>query len=183
MIGVVGEGDLLARLRPGRRRPWWRVLADGEHLAREYRRATGITPGEVMTHPAVTATPALPVSSAVLLLDDSGVGLLPVVVEGRLVGTLSRRDLLKCLSATPTAHARRSDADLVIGMLERMAQEPWAPARRPLVFAAGGVVSLWGLVESESQKVALETMASAMPGCRSVESHLVAIRGIAQAIV
>ena len=80
VIGVVGEGDLLARLRPRRRRPWWQLLADGDRLAREYRRATGITAGEVMTHPAVTATPALFVSSAVVLLEDSGVGLLPVVV-------------------------------------------------------------------------------------------------------
>jgi hypothetical protein len=34
-------------------------------------------------------------------------------------------------------------------MQERMAQEPWVPARRPMVFAAGGVVALWGLVKSE----------------------------------
>ena len=183
VIGVVTEGDLLARLRPRERRRWWQVLADGDRLAREYRRATGITAGEVMTHPAVTASPALTISSAVVLLDDAGVGLLPVVVEERLVGTLSRRDLLKCLSATPTADAWRSDADLVARLQERMAQEPWVPARRPMVFAAGGVVALWGLVESESQKLALETMASAMPGCRAVDSHLVAVPGIAGAIV
>jgi hypothetical protein len=117
------------------------------------------------------------------LLEDAGVGLLPVVVDERLVGTLSRRDLLKCLPAAPTADAWRSDADLVAGMQERMAREPWVPARRPMVFAAGGIVALWGLVESESQKLALETMASAMPGCRAVDSHLVAVSGIAGAIV
>ena len=42
----------------------------------------------------------------------------------------------------------------------------------PMVFAAGGVVAPWGLVESESQKLALETMASAMPGCRAVDATL-----------
>jgi CBS domain-containing protein len=183
VIGVVGEDDLLARLRPRGRRRWWQVLAGGDDLAKEYRRTTGITAGEVMTHPAVTVTPALPVSSAVALLDDSGVGLLPVVVEERLVGTLSRRDLLKCLSAKPTADAWRSDADLVTGMHERMAQEPWVPARHPLVFADNGVVALWGLVESETQKLAIETMALAMPGCRAVESYLVEIPGIARGIV
>ena len=183
VIGVVDEGDLLARLRPRGRRRWWQVLTDRDHLAREYRRVTGITAGEVMTHPAVTVTPEIPISSAVVRLDDSGLGLLPVVVAERLVGTLSRRDLLKCLSATPAPDAWRSDADLVAGMEERMAREPWVPARRPLVLASGGVVALWGLVESESQKRALETMASAMPGCRAVDSHLVAIPGIARGIV
>ena len=77
VVGVVGEGDLLARLRPRVRRSWWQVLAGGDDLAREYRRATGTTAGEVMTHPAVTATPALAVSSAVVLLDDSGAGSCP----------------------------------------------------------------------------------------------------------
>ena len=183
VVGVVGEDGLLARLRPRRRRRWWQALAGGDDLANEYRRATGLTAGEVMTHPAVTVTPSLPISSAVALLDDSGVGLLPVVVEEHLVGTLSRRDLLKCLSARPTVNARQSDADLVAGMHERMAQEPWVPARQPLVFADNGVVSLWGLVDDELQKLALETMASAMPGCRSVESYLVELPGIARGIV
>lgn len=183
VVGVVGEDDLLARLRPRGRRRWWQMFAGGDDLANEYRRATGITAGEVMTHPAATVTPALPVSSAVALLDDSGVGLLPVLVEEQLVGTLSRRDLLKCLSAKPTVDARQSDADLVTGMQERMAQESWMPARHPLVFADNGVVALWGLVETESQKLALETMASALPGCRAVESYLVELPAIARGIV
>jgi CBS domain-containing protein len=183
VVGVVGEDDLLARLRPHGRRRWRHMLAGGDELAKECRRATGITAGEVMTHPAVTVTPALPVSSAVALLDDSGVGLLPVMVERCLVGTLSRRDLLKCLSTAPAMNAWRPDADLVAEMQERMAQEPWLPARHPLVFADNGVVSLWGLVESESQKLALETMAAAMPGCRAVESYLAEIPRFARGIV
>ena len=183
VMGVVGEDDLLARLRPRGRRRWWQVLVGGDDLAKEYRRANGITAGEVMTHPAVTVTPALPLSSAVALLDDSDVGLLPVVVEEHLVGTLSRRDLLKGLSARPTVDARQSDADLVAKMQDQLARESWVPARHPLVFADNGVVSLWGLVESESQKLALETMASALPGCRAVESYLVELPAIARGIV
>ena len=183
VIGVVGEDDLLARLRPRGRQRWWQTLVGGDELAEGYRRATGLTAGEVMTRPAVTVGPALPVSSAVVLLDSAGVGLLPVVSAERLVGTLSYRDLLKCLSGTPAVNAWRSDADLVAEMRERMAEEPWVPGRHPLVFADNGVVSLWGLVESESQKLALETMAGAMPGCRAVESHLFEIRGIARGIV
>ena len=44
-------------------------------------------------------------------------------------------------------------------------------------------MALWGLVEGESQKLALETMALAMPACRGLDSHLVAVPGIAGAIV
>lgn len=41
------------------------------------------------------------------------------------------------------------------------------------VEATGSVLSLWGMVESETEKSALETMARAIPGCKGVESHLV----------
>jgi osmotically-inducible protein OsmY len=44
-------------------------------------------------------------------------------------------------------------------------------------------MTLWGLVESEAQKLALETMASAIPGCRAVQSDLVEIPGVIRGIV
>jgi CBS domain-containing protein len=184
VVGVLGEQDLLARLRPRGRRAWWQGLADdGDRLARECRRAIGMTAGEVMTHPAITASPTLPVTSAVLLFDDPRVGLLPVVAEGRLVGALSRRDLVKWLPVGPVADVWRSDADLVAEMQERMAQEPWVSIRRPVVSAAEGVLALSGLVRSEAEKLALETMASAIPGCRGVDSHLVAIPATGRGIM
>jgi len=173
VLGVVTEQDLVVRLGSRPRSPWRHLFVETDEAAREYRRVVGTTVEEVMTHPAITASPSLPMRSAALLFDRPGVSLVPVVAADRLVGTLSRRDLVRMLIATPPARIRRSDAELMAEMQARMRDEAWLRSPRPVVYVDDGVLALWGLVESEAQKAALETMARAIPGCRSVESHLI----------
>jgi hypothetical protein len=178
VVGVLSEEDLVVRFGPHRRRPWWHLLTDRDQLAREFRRAVGTTVAEVMTHPAITASPTLPLASAALLFDTPSIRLVPVVVDDRLVGTVNRRDLLRGLVSEPAEQVWRSDADLVTEMRERMAEEQaWVQTPRPAASACDGLLVLWGLVDTKAQKAALETMARAIPGCRGVESHLVAAEG------
>jgi len=54
-----------------------------------------------------------------------------------------------------------------------MEREPWVSAVGPVVNAKDGVIELFGLVRTESEKSALETMARAIKGCRGVENQLV----------
>jgi CBS domain-containing protein len=174
VVGVLSEEDLVVRLAGRRRRPWWHVLTGRDQLAREFRRAVGSTVAEVMTAPVITASPTLPLASAVRLFDSPRVGLVPVVGGDRLVGTVSRRDLLRALVSRPGEQRPRSDMELVAEMRERMAEEQaWVPIPRPVASACDGLVVLWGLVDTEAQKAALETMARAIPGCRGVQSYLV----------
>jgi CBS domain-containing protein len=49
----------------------------------------------------------------------------PVVRDGRLIGILSRGDLVRALAATPPATTSASDEELVRTMRQRMAAEPW----------------------------------------------------------
>ncbi len=178
VVGVLSEEDLVVRFAPRRRRPWWHFLASGDQLAREFRRAVGTTVAEVMTHPVITASPALPLASAALLFDTPSIHLVPVVIDDRLVGTVVRRDLLRGLVSEPAERVWRSDAELVAEMQERMAEEhAWVETPRPAASAFDGLLVLWGVVGTRAQKAALETMARAIPGCRGVESHLVAAEG------
>jgi CBS-domain-containing membrane protein len=178
LVGVLDEHDLMARLAPRRRRPWWRVFADPDQQARAYRRAVAVTVADLMSPPVVTASPTMPVHSAALLFEGARVGIIPVVEDGRLVGTLSRRDLIERLINAPPEPARRSDAELVAEMQARMATEPWCPSPCPRPCAEDGVLLLYGCVDSEAQKAALEAMARAVPGCRRVESHLLALNAL-----
>ena len=175
VVGVLSEHDLIARLAPRRRRPWRHLLVDTEQLAREYRKATGVTVGEIMTCPPVTVSPATPLEAVVRLFDAAALDLIPVVSAGRLVGAVGRRDLAEGLSTRPAAPGWRADADLVAEMQERMEQEAWIPRLRPTVEARNGVLTLWGVVGSEVEKAALITMARAIQGCRTVEDHLLAL--------
>jgi CBS-domain-containing membrane protein len=178
VVGILSEGDLILRQRTPERRPWWRsFFSDSEALAREYRKAVGMTAGEVMTRAVVCVSPDLSIEAAASILDARRIRRLPVVSHGRLVGVVSRGDLIKVLAngvVAPDPAVAPSDADLVRELKARLARESWVSGRGIVPQCQDRIMSLWGIVESEAEKAAVETMARAIPGVRGVESHLVA---------
>jgi len=100
-IGMVSEGDLLRRDDNGRaaRRAWWlEMLAEGEALNKEYEaqlRTKDQTAREIMSAPVVTATEATDVAELAHLFSSYRIKRVPVVRDGRLVGIVSRVDLLR----------------------------------------------------------------------------------------
>jgi len=176
VVGVLNEHDLAGRLTLRRGRPWWHLFVDTEQLAREYRKATGTTVGDVMTHPVATVNPTAALETVARLFDTPELDLVPVVLAGRLVGAVGRRDLVATLATIPAAPVWRADAELLTEMRERMAQEAWISKLHPTVDADHGVLTLWGLVNGEEERAALCTMARSIPGCKAVEDHLL-VRG------
>ncbi len=175
VVGIVSEGDLILREKPRERAPWWRLFfGDAEQLAREYQKAHGMTVGEVMTRSLIAVSPDFPIESAALILDQHRIRRVPVVAEGQLLGILSRGDLIKALAKAP-AHAGGppSDERLVREMRARLAEEPWVSNRGIVAQTKDGVLSLWGLVLTETEKSAVETMARTIEGCKGIDSHLV----------
>lgn len=175
VVGIVSEGDLILREKPGERMPWWRAFfSDAEKLARDYQKAHGTTVAEVMTRSVIKVSPDLPIESVALILDEHKIRRVPVVAGGRLVGIVSRGDLIKALAkAPPRAESQPSDERLVREMRARLAAEPWVSTRGIVIEAKGGVLLLWGLVLTEAEKSALETTARAIEGSKGIESHLV----------
>ena len=175
VVGIVSEGDLILREKPRERAPWWRLFfGDAERLAREYQKAHGMTVGEVMTRSLIAVSPDFPIESAALILDQHRIRRVPVVADGQLLGILSRGDLIKALAkAPPRAGGQPSDERLVREMRARLAEEPWVSNRGIVAQAKDGVLSLWGLVLTETEKSAVETMARTIEGCKGIDSHLV----------
>lgn len=173
VAGIVTEADLLVRQKPRTRMSWWRLFLDGERLAREFQRAVGTTAGEVMTREVISIGPDLPIEAAAAILHEHGIRRVPVVADGVLVGILSRGDLVKALAgAPPRTAAPISDARLVEAMNACMVAEPWA-SRGLVVEAVAGVLTLCGLVGTQAECAALETMARSIPGVRGVDNQLV----------
>ena len=173
--GIVSEGDLIVRQKPREKVPWWRLfLEDSADLARQYQKATGVTVGEIMTRDVISTTCAAPIESVAAILDSNRIRRVPVLDGGRVVGIVSRGDLIKAIAMSSTAPLLpRSDDHLAEEMQQRLDAEPWAPKRVLTVEAHDGRLVLTGLVATEAQKSALETMARAVPGVTGVESHIV----------
>jgi len=100
LVGIVSEGDLILRQTRPATRPWWRAFFErGEQLAREYRKAVGTTVGEVMTRPVISISPVWGIQMAATIMQNRRIGRLAVVHDGRLVGIVTRADLIKALAA------------------------------------------------------------------------------------
>jgi CBS domain-containing protein len=100
LVGIISEGDLILRQTHREQRPWWRSFFDhGEQLAREYQKAAGTTVGEVMTRSVVSISPVWGIETAAAIMQNRRIRRLPVVHDGRLVGIVTRADLIKALAA------------------------------------------------------------------------------------
>jgi CBS domain-containing protein len=101
--GVVSEADFVAKEAGGADREgrhWLRWLLSGEP---EHHRRTMLearTAGEAMTSPAITADPERPLSEAARRMDEHRINRLPVVEEGRLVGIVTRADVVRAYART-----------------------------------------------------------------------------------
>lgn len=102
LVGVVSEADFVAKeagTEPGSRH-WLRWLLGGgpEHHRRTVLEAR--TAGEAMTSPAITTEPGRPLSEAAQRMDEHQINRLPVIEEGRLVGIVTRADVVRAYART-----------------------------------------------------------------------------------
>ena len=178
VLGIVSEGDLIRRpeVAGARRRSWWLSLLSGsEDDPGEFVRRHGGQAADVMTREVVTVSEDTPVADVARRLEERGIKRVPVVRRGRLVGIVSRADLLRGLaSARKRARpaGRASDRAIREKLMKRLEPEPWAPLGQFNVIVTDGVVHLWGLVDSPEQRRALQVAARETPGVRGVEDHL-----------
>lgn len=99
MIGIVSEGDLVRRAELGTEitGSWW-LLALAQDAAADYRKTHGRTVSDVMTPRVVTAAPTTPLREVAQLMEKHRIKRLPVLEAGRLVGIVSRADLVRSLA-------------------------------------------------------------------------------------
>ena len=161
VIGVVSEADLLAK----------EVLADpgvvAELLRRQdVRKAEGLTAGDLMTRPAVTAAPGDPVEQAARMMHFMRVKRLPVVNSGgQLVGIVSRSDVLAVFD--------RPDEDIRQEIVDTMLlHEFLIDSRLFKVTVESGVVTMEGCPETAALGHALVRKARHVPGVVAVRDRL-----------
>jgi CBS domain-containing protein len=176
VLGVVSEGDLIRRpeLETDQARGGWlNLFVSDDERARDFIKSHGLKASEVMTQPAICVAPELPLAEVVRLMERHHVKRLPVTENGRLVGLLTRADLLRALTTQQAAApAGLDDRQLRKRIDEMLRTEAWAVSAIVNVQVENGVAQLWGTVESPSQRDALILAVRGIPGIRDVEAHL-----------
>ena len=178
LAGVLTEGDLLRRDELGteRHRSWWQTLfASPGRLAAEFTRAHGRRVQDVMTKDVISVRPDAPLSDLVGLMETHRVKRVPVIDAERVVGVVSRSDLLRAIAmaARGVGETTADDRALREAILQAMASQPWAPVTTLNVTVAGGVADVWGSISSQEERRALCVIAENTPGVKHVIDHLV----------
>ena len=179
LLGIVSEGDLMRRVEAGtgRPRPWWLALFVGkETLAAEFIREHSRKVTDVMTRRVITAAPDTPLSKIANLLEKNAIKRVPIVEGGKLVGIVSRANLLQALaSLTKQVEVATgvNDSQIRDKVLTQLNAEPWTKSLLINVIVQDGTVELWGIVESASEKKAVRVAAEVTPGVRAVNDNLV----------
>jgi CBS domain-containing protein len=178
IVGIVSEGDLLHRseISTQRRHPWWLVLMAGdEGLAAEYIKAHAKRVADIMTRKVITAEPDTPLQEIAAMLERYGIKRLPIVRNGRLVGIVSRANLVQAIATSGSKlDVPLSDTAIREKVLTHLNEQNWAHTALLNVTVNGGVVDLWGFVESDTERKAIRVAAEATPGVRAVNDHMTA---------
>jgi len=165
VVGVLSEADLLVKQggspeRSGGLFAWLVETASAPDLAK----LRAHTAGEAMTSPAVTVETASPVSEAARTMVSLGVNRLPVVEDGRLVGIVTRADLVRLFT--------RSDEEIARDIRQDVVKRLWIAPERIEIEVEQGEVVLRGEVDTEVEAGLLEKRIPLVAGVVGVRSEL-----------
>lgn len=177
-LGMVSEGDLMRRREAGtaRQAPWWlRAITSDVESARGFTKAQGLIARDVMTRDVVQVTEDTPLNEIAALLEAHEIKRVPVVRDGRMVGIISRANLVRALTLALPAAPAPDDRELRERVLAALEAQPWEDGIYPTVAVKDGVVHIWAVAPSREQGEALRVAVETVPGIRGLELN-VAVR-------
>jgi CBS domain-containing protein len=184
LVGVVTEGDLLHRAETGterrterRRARWLDTLGSDQEAARDYVKAHGRSVREVMTREVISVTDTTELADIATLLETKRIKRVPVLRDGRLVGIVSRANLVRALAMTrsePAAEVDSDDRTIREKLLAELKGQEWVHIWAADIIVRDRVVHLWFSDDrSAEERQALHVAAENIPGVRQVEEHIV----------
>ncbi len=178
VLGIVSEGDLIRRAESetDQRHSWWmESLFSTESDADKYLKTHGRQASQIMTRAVISVAEDTPLYAIAQLLEKHHIKRVPVLREGRLVGLVSRANLLHGLTAKGAAAGVSGSADdrtIRARLLHELSDEIGLAAGRINVIVNEGNVQLWGIVYTATEKQAAQLAAESVPGVKSVENYL-----------
>jgi CBS-domain-containing membrane protein len=178
VVGMVSEGDLLHRAETGteRRRSWWlEMVASTNQLAGKYVKSHSGSVKDVMTRDVISVIEETTVADIAILLETNRIKRVPVLHGSKLVGIVSRANLVQALAMTINERPTSAEADdraIRDRLLAELKAQKWAEVSPANITVKNGVVHLWSPYYSDQEKRALIVAAESIPGVRRVEDHM-----------
>lgn len=188
IVGIVTEGDLLRRSETGteRQRPrWLEFLMGPGRLSGEYVRSHTRKVGDIMTRDVAAVPATADLGQIVEIMERRGVKRVPVVEGDRLVGIVSRADLLRALVARLDQQPEPAGDDAAIReqVLAELDAAKWAPRAGITIAVSDGVVVFEGVVSDDQERAALRVAAENVPGVKRVVDRLVWIDAVSGTVI
>jgi len=168
VLGVVSEADLLVKEQGGdaiHHRPLARFFGESAASRAQLAKLAAVTAADAMTAPAITITSRQSIHDAAAIMTSRNVNRLPVVDDARLVGIVSRADLVRAYVRSDDDLAATIRQDVILRML-------WLDPALFTVVVNGGVASISGRVERRSTAEMLEHSVRMVPGLVVVNSSV-----------
>ena len=177
LLGIVSEGDLMQRPEGGTERRhsvWLELLTTSGALAQEYVKSHSRTVADVMSKNVITAPPTMPVREVAALLEKNRIKRVPIVKDGKVVGIVSRANLLQALASSKKGQLQTAASDATIreSIIAQLNNQTWTQRCLMNVTVQDGTAEIWGIVGSETEKKAVNVLAEVTPGVRAVIDHL-----------
>jgi len=176
LIGIVSEADFLRRSEIGtqRRRPrWLQFFTSAGRLADDFVAERGRNVGDIMTRDPITVSEDTELEKLVSLMERNGVKRIPVVRGNRLIGIVTRSNLLRAVAGMardipdPTA----DDDHICARLLRTLGTADWRPMGLQ-ISVRNGVVHLHGLITDDRARRAAIVAAETTEGVREVHDHI-----------
>jgi CBS domain-containing protein len=176
LVGMLSEGDLIHRTEletTERRRSWWLDRLSASRDVDDYIKSHGLAVADVMTRDVLSVDETTPLSEVANLMETKHIKRLPVLRDDRVVGVVSRANLVQALASAPQEPAPEvapSDREIRAMLMGELSGHPWAFAGRNIV-VRDGVVHLWGVIWSTDAVQAMRVAAQGIPGVKGFEDH------------
>src|ERR1700756_5740380 len=128
-----------------------------------------------MTSGAIAVSEDAPLSEIAALFERKRIKRVPVVKDGKLVGIVSRSNLIQALASVVGRLDQHDETDsrIRLDLLSRLQSQSWTGFGERNITVDNRVVHLWGLVGSEAERKALLALAESVPGVSRVADEMI----------
>ncbi|HML90844.1 CBS domain-containing protein [Methyloceanibacter sp.] len=172
VLGVVSEGDLMRRSERDPGRSWWLSLA--ANSTDRFVRRHGTRAKDIMSRDVISVTQDASLADVARILESNHIKRVPVIEGGRLVGLVTRADVLRGLASFGHREVRPTveDWDIRSGIIALVKRSTGVSMQSADVIVANGEVYLWGIVENERDRTAVRVAAENVVGVTKVHNFM-----------